>query len=98
MTEVIDYTDPANIEALIQALSNHNGGKCQSTRSASVKIGTPAVPVLTRLITHPHHHVRWEAVKTLVEINDPSAAPVLVVALEDNEFDIRWLGAEGCWL
>ena len=95
MTEVIDYTDPANIETLIQALSDRHGGKRQQTREALVKIGAPAVPVLTGLITNPNHHVRWETAKALGEINDPSAAPALVAALEDDESDIRWSGAEG---
>jgi hypothetical protein len=95
MTEVIDYTDPANIETLIQALSDRHGDKRQQTREALVMIGAPAVPVLTKLVTNPNHHVRWETAKALGEINDPSAAPALVAALEDDESDIRWLGAEG---
>ena len=95
MAEKIDYTDPGNTEALIRALSDRDGGTRQQTRDTLVKAGAPAVPVLTTLVTNPNHHVRWEAAKALGEINDPSAAPALVVALEDEESDIRWLGAEG---
>jgi len=31
----------------------------------------------------------------LGQIAAPESAPVLVEALEDNEFDVRWLAAEG---
>lgn len=39
--------------------------------------------------------MRWEAAKALGEIADPETGPVLVEALEDEEFDVRWLAAEG---
>ncbi len=38
---------------------------------------------------------RWEATKALGEIGNPESAPGLVKALEDDEFDVRWLAAEG---
>lgn len=95
MGEAIDYADPVNIGALAQALSDRDGGKRQETREYLVKVGAPAVLVLTALITDPNHRVRWEAAKALGQIDDPTAAPALVTALEDDESDIRWLGAEG---
>jgi len=36
-----------------------------------------------------------QAAKTLGEIADPTAAPALAEALKDEEFDVRWLAAEG---
>jgi HEAT repeat protein len=39
--------------------------------------------------------VRWEAAKALSDIRDPTAAPALVTALEDDLFGVRWLAAEG---
>jgi HEAT repeat protein len=39
--------------------------------------------------------MRWEAAEALGEIGDSETAPVLVKALEDEEFDVRWLAAEG---
>ena len=95
MGETIDYSDPVNIEALARALSDRHGGKRQETRENLVKVGAQAVLVLTALITDPNHRVRWEVAKALGQINDPSAAPALVTALEDDESDIRWVGAEG---
>jgi hypothetical protein len=39
--------------------------------------------------------VRREAVRALCEIEDPQVAPALIKVLEDEEFDIQWLAAEG---
>ena len=50
---------------------------------------------MVELLKHPDHEVRWEAARALGEIADPRAAPALVVTLEDEGFDIRWLAAEG---
>lgn len=95
MAEAIDYAEPVNIEALGRALSDRDGGKRQEARDYLVKAGPRSVLVLTALITDPNHRVRWEAAKALGQINDPTAAPALVTALEDDDSDIRWLGAEG---
>jgi len=50
---------------------------------------------LVELFQGAGHKVQGEAVKALGEIADPRAAPALVVTLEDEGFDIRWLAAEG---
>jgi HEAT repeat protein len=39
--------------------------------------------------------VRWEAAKALADIVDVRAASELVAALEDSNFGVRWLAAEG---
>jgi hypothetical protein len=41
------------------------------------------------------HQIRWEAVKALGEIKDPTAIDGLLQALTDEEFAVRWLAAEG---
>jgi HEAT repeat protein len=63
-------------------------------RSALVKIGKPAVPLLINLLSDPVDHVRWEACKALGLIPDPSSAPALVNALRDKSVEIQWLAAE----
>jgi len=50
---------------------------------------------LVELLKDPDHEVGCKATKALGEIADPRAAPALVVTLEDEGFDIRWLAAEG---
>jgi len=40
-------------------------------------------------------HIRWEAIKTLSQIAAPESIPVLIKALENDDFDVRWMAAEG---
>jgi HEAT repeat protein len=47
------------------------------------------------VLSNKKHWVRWEAAKALGQIGDKSATEALTKALEDNEFDVRWLAAEG---
>jgi HEAT repeat protein len=60
-----------------------------------VDIGSPAVPPLIELLGARNKQVRWEAAKALAAIADPAAAGALVKALEDKDFDVRWVAAEG---
>jgi HEAT repeat protein len=88
--------DPAIIDDLIAELASHEGSKRQRARDALAAIGKPAVaPLLQVLGDRRNHTMRWEAAKTLSEIADLDSAPVLIATLEDGDFDIRWLAAEG---
>jgi HEAT repeat protein len=82
------------ISALIRRLSDNDGLVRQAARLSLEDIGRPATPYLCKLLSDRREHVRWEAVKALVEIADPSSAKALVKLLEDKVFDIRWLAAE----
>jgi HEAT repeat protein len=95
MSLPLSYTNSDTIEELIKQLSNRDGVERQKARDALVKIGRPAVLLLSGLVENPNHHVRWEATKALGEIGDPAAAPALVTALNSDEDDIRWLAADG---
>jgi HEAT repeat protein len=86
--------DPA-IQNLITSLSSSDEILRIHSRESLVKIGKPAVPQLVEALIHGSHWLRWEAAKTLGEIGDPAAAPALVKALKDEEFDVQWLAAEG---
>jgi HEAT repeats len=63
-------------------------------RSALVKIGKPAVPLLINLLSDPVEHVRWEVCKALGLIRESSSAPALVDALRDKSVEVQWLAAE----
>jgi HEAT repeat protein len=82
------------ITALISRLADKDGLVRQTARLSLEDIGRAAVPYLCKLLSDKREHVRWEAVKALVEIADPASARTLVKALEDKVFDIRWLAAE----
>lgn len=80
---------------LIMTLSSDSDSVRKEARQALVAIGNPAVPSLIEALKQKDDHVRREAVKALCEIEDPRVAPALIKTLEDEEFDIRWLAAEG---
>jgi uncharacterized protein (DUF302 family) len=86
--------DPA-IQSLIMNLSSSDEILRIHSRESLVKIGKPAVPQLVEALMRGNHWLRWEAAKTLGEIGDPTAAPALVEALKDEEFDVQWLAAAG---
>jgi len=83
------------IEGLMMALSSDNGSARREARQSLVAIGSPAVSSLIEALKQKNDHVRREAVKALSEIGGAEVAPALIKTLEDEEFDIRWLAAEG---
>jgi len=83
------------IEALISDLKCKDVFQCRHARRELVLIGEQAVPYLTDTLAHRKGWIRWEAAKALGEIPGSSATAALVSALEDKNFDVRWLAAEG---
>jgi hypothetical protein len=83
------------IEGLIMALSSDNGSARREARQSLLAIGSPAVRSLIEALKQKNDNVRREAVKALREIGDPEVPQALIKTLEDEEFDIRWLAAEG---
>jgi hypothetical protein len=91
----IKTTEPATIQALIAVLSSSDGIARQKARIALVEIGEPAVEALIKALTVRDGHSHWEAAKALSQIASPKSVQALVQALEDPQFSIRWLAAEG---
>ncbi len=83
------------IVELIKDLSDPDGIKRQKARYALVKMGNPALDSLAELHDSQKHLARWEAIKAISEIGTTASIPILINALEDEEFDVRWLAAEG---
>jgi len=83
------------MEGLIMALASHNDSVRVKARHSLVAMGKAAVPLLTKALKSENSLTKWEAAKALGEIGDPSTAAALVEALEDDDFDVRWLAAEG---
>jgi HEAT repeat protein len=83
------------IEELIKIFYGRDVIKRKNARYELVKIGKPAIKYLTGLINEPKEHIRWEAIKTLSQIATPECIPVLISALDSDDFDVRWLAAEG---
>jgi HEAT repeat protein len=83
------------IEELIKTFYDKDGIKRKKARYELVKIGKPAIKYLTPILNDPKMHIRWEAIKTLSQIAAPESIPILIKALENDDFDVRWLAAEG---
>jgi len=83
------------VEDLIKDLADQNGIIRQKARYELVKMGNPVLDYLLELQNAEKHLVRWEAVKAISEIGSRNSIPILINALEDEEFDVRWLAAEG---
>ena len=87
--------DKNNIDTLIEKLKSKDGIVRQNARNALVKIGEPALDALIKEFAIKKEPVHWEVAKALSQIGTLKAAQVLVDALEDKEFSVRWIAAEG---
>jgi HEAT repeat protein len=85
----------AEIKTLIKDLGNKNGVIRRNTRESLKPFGHTAVDYLSELLVNKKKIIRWEAVKTLVEIHDPHSGPLFLLAVKDKAPGVRWLGAEG---
>ncbi len=84
-----------DIKSLIAILDSKDGITRREARHALIGMGSPVVPFLTEVLSHPKTWVRWEAAKALIILRDARSAPDLVKALTDKSFEVRWLAAEG---
>lgn len=82
------------IASLIRKLRDPDRLKSRMSRLHLVRMGFPAVQALIPTLSDPDVRLRWEAVKALGEIGDPTAAPALVRSLEDENQDVRWTAAD----
>lgn len=94
-TALEDRTLPADVRPLIADLSDADGTVRHAARESLVAIGRPAVLSLIEVLQAASDDTRWEAAKALGEIHDKNSAAALVLALEDKNFGVRWLAAEG---
>jgi HEAT repeat protein len=83
------------IKVLISELGSGDGLIRQKAREHLVEMGHRVTDSLVELLKSQDVTLRWEAAKALSEIADPASAVPLVYTLEDDEYDIRWLAAEG---
>lgn len=93
--DLLNRNNRGDIEVLIAQLGNSNGLIRQQARIGLIKMGEPAVDALIDALNYRNGPTRWEAAKALSQIGSPKAAQALVKALEDDQFSVRWLAAEG---
>ncbi len=95
MDKLLNTSEGLEIQQLIKSLCSNNGQERQKARSALVEKGIRSIDFLMELLNSPKHIYRWEAIKTIEEINAPQSIPIFLDALEDEKSDIRWIAAEG---
>lgn len=83
------------IPQLIESLGSHSAVARNRARLSLVLMDGKAVPALIEALEKSNAYGRMQAAKALGGIGDPSAAPALVKALEDKEFSVHWMAAEG---
>lgn len=87
--------EKTEIKALINQFWNKSGIVRNKARKSLKEFGHTAVDYLSELLVNKKKIIRWEALKTLVEINDPHSGVLFIYALNDEESDVRWVAAEG---
>ena len=83
------------IKKLLNELQSEDVGVRHNARLELVKIGTPIIDFLIELDYSKDKNVKWEVMKALGQIADPDTIPLLLEGLCDDDFEIRWLAAEG---
>lgn len=87
---------PANIISLFKgALDTSNVNQKLRSRKTLVRMGKSILPELHKLSASENVLIRMEAVKILQVIADRRSMYEFIKLLEDQEFDIRWMAAEG---
>jgi len=84
-----------SIPQLTKDLTSKNFILRKKARQELVEIGKPSLDFIIELAYNDDENVRWEALVTIVQIGSIETLDVLLDALEDEEFSIRWLAAEG---
>ncbi|MGA7836557.1 MAG: HEAT repeat domain-containing protein [Ignavibacteriaceae bacterium] len=95
MDKSLNTSEDLEIRQLIKSLCSNDGLERQNARTALAEKGNKSIDFLMELLNSPKHMYRWEAIKTIKEINDPESIPIYLNALEDEKSDIRWIAAEG---
>ncbi len=93
--ETRDHEGGGDVKQLIADLTRGNIRSRRRARDALVKMGKTAVrPLIDALGSHDER-LRRQAAKTLSQISSPTAIPVWINALEDEDCDIRWFAVQG---
>ncbi len=83
-----------SIQENIRTLNSRDVLDRQRAREDLLKAGPPALKSLLQALHDPDDQVRWEAVRVLREMKDPSIVPELIRMLRDENFVVRWMASE----
>jgi HEAT repeat protein len=85
--EDLPYND---INSLINKLMDPDGFVRMQAREVLGCLGIPAIPALINALPDANSKFRWEVIKVLECIQNPTAIPILVEQLKDDSAGIRW--------
>jgi HEAT repeat protein len=83
-----------SVAALLKDLSSEQVAVRNYARRLLVAMGREAIPALADTLVHISVYARGQAATAMGEIGDPTAAPALVKALEDDQVSVRLMAAE----
>jgi HEAT repeat protein len=83
------------VEPLIQALNDEDGMVANLAGNALVKIGSAAVPALIETVTSGSQSARIHALRTLAEIKDHSAIPIMMKVMQEDSALLGHWAKEG---
>src|SRR5664279_5735374 len=87
---------PDKLTSLInELLDSKNSENKLAARSKLVSMGKSIIPQLHRLLDSENGLLRMEITKVVELIADRKSIPFLINLLDDKEFEIRWIAAEG---
>jgi HEAT repeat protein len=87
---------PDNLTSLIkELLDSKNSVKKLAARSTLVRMGKTILPQMHKLLESESGLLRMETAKIVELIADRKSIPFLINLLDDKEFEIRWIAAEG---
>ena len=90
LTDCIDDFPFSDIPSLIQQLSNPDGLIRMQAREILSCIGKPAVTELIKSLSTADPEQRWQIIKVLENIQDPTAVSILVDQLRNDNAGVRW--------
>jgi HEAT repeat protein len=90
ITDCIGDLPYDDVQSWINQLSSQNGFQRTQAREVLSCIGSPAIPELVSALDRADTQLRWEIIKVLEIIQEPSTIPVLVAQLRDDNAGVRW--------
>jgi HEAT repeat protein len=95
-TEIGQYDFPVNLVKLLNVVfDDRDYQKMHNARLSLVRMGKTIIPQLHKLVKSENSQIRLEGAKLIQIAADRRSVPVLIFLLDDKEYDIRWIAAEG---
>ena len=86
---------PRLVKIISESIDESNLTQKIKARQKLVRMGKTVIPLLNKLLSSDNKVLRKEAAKIVSLIADRRSIPLLIELLNDKEFDIRWIAAEG---